>query len=67
MNFEKMKKDELKPFYQEHTWMVPVVSVLLLLLSPIIVPSLWFTEGRQEIVIFFEECFRALRGVDNQS
>jgi hypothetical protein len=66
MNLEKMKKSELKQFYYNHPWMVPIVSVILLLASPIIVPSLWFTYDKQEVKIFFEECFRGLMGVDKK-
>lgn len=59
-----MRKENLRPWMQKITWIVPVIGVFLIIASPVVAPLVILWRNRTDFIEYYSECFEVLQGVD---
>lgn len=54
-------RKDLRPFLQKFHWLVPLLGVLCLLVSPILMPILVCLANKSDVKDFYKEIFEAIK------
>lgn len=56
-------KSDLRPFFRHNLWLLPILGVVYMLLSPIVIPLTILWEQRRAVAYSYREIFMCFRRV----
>lgn len=53
-------KEDLKPFWKKNIYLLPITSLIVLILSPVLLPVSILYDHREEIIDYYKELLDVL-------